>query len=236
MLDPERGHLGNYDPISNIQFGTVVLFHQGVDFGFTNDDVTGLAFTMPATFWPPLIGKRVLTLILPAAPSAIQVGNSMAVAIDGVPADATKPSANARQRIGIIGGGYNRFTEIEFPRVASDGQVGFVRVSADAVSADGTILEVVVPDEAVTGKVRIAGAPGDGIFLQVTPTIRSVLPADANFNFDAPLTGIRWGLLGSGLVKRARSSPLAGPSSTITPRGAMSISRATTSAPTDAWI
>jgi len=44
-----------------------------------------------------------------------------------------------------------------------DGAV-FVRVQADAVSANGTIIEVVVPDQAVTGYVRISGAPGPGLF------------------------------------------------------------------------
>ena len=125
----------------------------------------------------------------------------MAVAIDGTPANSLLPYANARQSIRIIGSGYNRFTEIEFPTIATNGDRGFGRVAADAVSADGTIIEVVVPDNAINGIVRIAGAPGAGLFLQITPTIRQVLPSDPSFAFDVPVEGTRVGLLGSGFVE-----------------------------------
>ena len=67
MLDPETGKvLGNYDPISNSQFGTVLLYQQGVDFpGFTNDDVTGLAFDNAGKLLASTYGQRVLNLDLP---------------------------------------------------------------------------------------------------------------------------------------------------------------------------
>jgi len=126
----------------------------------------------------------------------------MAVAIDGVPADSSLPSANARQRIQVVGAGYNRFTQVEFQTVGSGtGVDSFISVRADAVSADGTIVEVVVPDTAVTGRVRIAGVPGGDLFLQITPTIRAALPADPSINFDVPVEDQRWGLFGSGLVE-----------------------------------
>ena len=135
---------------------------------------------------------------MPGAPTAIQ-----AVAIDGTPADLLLASANAGQRIVITGSGYNRFTEVEFERVNEAGARGYVRVYASAVRADGSALEVVVPEEAVTGQVRIAGAPGAGLRLQITPTIRPVLPADPNVNFDVPVQGEAWWLFGSGLVEGA---------------------------------
>src|SRR6185369_15532994 len=135
------------------------------------------------------------------APTAIQLANgSMAVAIDGVPANASLPSANARQRIRIVGSGYNHFTQVEFQAVPSgSGADGFVSVRADAVSADGTMIDVVVPDTAVTGFVRISGVPGGDLFLQITPTIRTTLPSDPSINFNVPVAEQRWGLFGSGL-------------------------------------
>ncbi|MEK7848442.1 MAG: hypothetical protein AAB270_05920, partial [Chloroflexota bacterium] len=197
-LDPQSGRvLGTYDPIGNAQWGTVDLRQQGVNFQGSSE-VYGLAFDNAGALKAAASSGRIIPLTLPGAPTSIQVGASMAVAIDGTPADPLKPSANARQRIRIIGSGYNRFTEVEFPRIDNGGSEGFVRVRADVGSADGTALEVVVPDEAVTGRVRVSGAPGSGVSLQVVPVIRPVLPADPSVNFDVPVTGPRWTLFGSG--------------------------------------
>lgn len=212
QLDAATGRLlGNYDLINNSQLGTVSLFQQGIDFpGFTNDTLTGLAFDNAGKLLATTYQQRLLTLELPGTPISIQVAGAMAVAADGVPADPLKPSANARQRIRITGAGYTRFTEVEFPRATADGSAGFVRVSADAVAADGSFVEVVVPDEAVSGRLRIAGAPGDGLFLQVTPTIRSALPADGAFNFDQPLQTSRLGVLGSGFIEAGTKVTIGG--------------------------
>ena len=73
-------------------------------------------------------------------------------------------------------------------------------VGAKVYEGECSELQVVVPDDAVTGLVRISGAPGNGLFLQITPTIRNVLAADANVNFDNPVETLRWSLFGSGLV------------------------------------
>src|SRR5262249_31555317 len=104
-LDPETGrNLGNYDPIANSQFGTVQLFEQGVDFpGSTNDAVSGLAYDNGGQLLATTYGGRVLALALPGAPTAIQVSGAMAVALDGTPEDPLRPSANAGQRIRLIG-------------------------------------------------------------------------------------------------------------------------------------
>ena len=158
--------------------------------------VTGLAFDAAGRLWASTEGTgRILRLTLPGEPSSIQ-----ALAIDGTPASALIASANAGQRILITGSGYNRFTEVEFERVTEAGGRGFIRVGADAVRANGSALEVVVPQEAVTGQVRM-GTSGPGLRLQITPTIRATLPADPNINFDLPVEGERWGLFGSGLVE-----------------------------------
>ena len=206
-IDPLTGRIiGNYDTIANTQFGTIDLRQQGVGFQGIGD-LSGLAFDGAGNLLATSSnasdgnGQRILRITLPGAPTSLQVDSAMAVAIDGTPADPVQPSANSRQRIRIIGSGYNRFTEVEFPRIDSAGKQGFVRVRTDVVSADGTALEVVVPDEAVTGYVRVSGAPGTGLFLQITPTIRAALPADTAINFDVPLAGLRWGLWGSGLVE-----------------------------------
>ena len=191
--------VGSYDTVSNVQLGTIDLRHQGVTFDDSQRNITGLAFDASGKLWASTYGGgRILDLTLPGAPTSIE-----ALAIDGTPANVGVASANTGQKIRINGSGYNRFTEVEFERVTESGARGYVRVTADAVRADGSALEVVVPDEAVTGQVRISGATGAGLRLQVTPTIRATLPADANMNFDMPVEGERWGLLGSGLVEGA---------------------------------
>ena len=199
-LDPVTGRrMGNYDEISNAQLGAVDLGRYGIQFyGFGySSDVNGYAFDGSGQLWgSTYYGGRIIKLTLPGAPTAI-----VTAAIDGHPADGSQASANARQKIRIIGSGYDLFTGIEFPQVPSGGEPGFVRVRADAVSSDGTMIEVVVPDTAVTGQVRISGAPGVGLYLQITPVIRPVLPADQIINFDVPVPGVRWGMFGSGFVE-----------------------------------
>ena len=204
-LDPDTGRvIGNYDPVGNTQLGTLNLVQDGVNFeGSYFGDVSGLAFNNAGQLFASVLGGRILRLTLPSAPTAIELADSsMAVAIDGVPANASLPSANARQRIRIVGSGYDRFTQVEFQAVGSgNGLDSFVSVRVDAVSSDGTIIEVVVPDTAVTGFVRIAGVPGGDLYLQITPTIRATLPSDPSINFDVPVQDLRWGLFGSGLVE-----------------------------------
>ena len=60
---------------------------------------TGLAVDATGKLWGSTNGNRLLELALPGAPTAIQVGSAMAVAVDGTPADPLLPSANAGQRI-----------------------------------------------------------------------------------------------------------------------------------------
>ena len=189
--------LGRYDPLNNAQFGTVDLRHQGAGFDESGRQITGLAFDASGRLWASTEGQgRIQTLTLPGDPTSIQ-----AVALDGTPADALLASANAGQRILITGSGYTRSTEVEFERVTDAGARGFIRVAADAVRADGSALEVVVPREAVTGQVRISGTSGPGLRLQITPTLRPVLASDPNVTYDLPLDGERLSLIGSGLVE-----------------------------------
>src|SRR5712671_2377755 len=201
-LDPDTGRVvGPYDPISNTQLSIVDLRQQGVNYQ-SSGEVTGLAFNASGQLLSSIVTGRILTLTLPGAPTGIVLATgALATGVDGTAWDALQPAANARQRIRILGSGYDHFTRVIFERVTSAGDRGFISVRADVVSADGTAIEVVVPDEAVTGQVRIAGAPGNGLYLQITPTIRAILPADTNFNFDDPVEGIRWGMLGSGLIE-----------------------------------
>ncbi|MEK7675409.1 MAG: hypothetical protein AAB676_06200 [Verrucomicrobiota bacterium] len=213
-IHPETGRvIGHYDPIGNTQLGTIALSQQGVGFQ-SFGDISGLAFNSLGVMLGTTsnifdsLAERILKLKLPDAPTDIMVGGFLAVAIEGTPANSALPSANTRQRIQLVGSGFTRSTEVEFPRVnrfgealSNNGQPGFVRVQVDAVSPDGTVVEVVVPDEAVTGNVQIAGVDGPGLFLQIVPTIRTALPSDPVVNFDGPVEGQRWSLFGSGLVE-----------------------------------
>ncbi|MCP4263025.1 MAG: hypothetical protein GY774_36760, partial [Planctomycetes bacterium] len=204
-IDPGSGRvIGSYDTIGNTQLGTIDLRQQGIWFESTNTaDVTGLAFDNAGILRASLWGGRIVEITLPGDPIALWIGGVLAASIEGNPADPLSPSANTGQRIQIFGSGYNRFTEVEFERIPASGAKGFVRVRADAVSDDGTIIEVVVPDEAVSGSVRVSGAPGAGLFLQIVPMIRPTIVADRQSAFDNPVEGTSWTLFGSGLVEGA---------------------------------
>jgi hypothetical protein len=97
------------------------------------------------------------------------------VAARGTPRDPALPSANVRQPITLNGSGFDLRTDIIFPTQSSSSDEPATRVvNPSQVSADGTSLQVVVPDDAKTGPLRIVGAEG-AFTLQVVPTIVQVI-------------------------------------------------------------
>jgi hypothetical protein len=202
-LDPESGRLrfGDYDPISKTHLARVYFHWYGVNFQGTGE-ISGVTYDNAGNLLVSTFGGRVLRPVLPGAPTAILgTDGAMAVAHDGSPADPGLPSANARQTIRITGSGFSRYTTVLFPRVVEFGEPGVIEITASIVNADGSEIELVVPDEARTGFLRIVGTDGPGLFLQVVPTVRNVLPADPGDNFDYAVPGTRIGLFGSGFVE-----------------------------------
>jgi hypothetical protein len=155
-------------------------FNAGLDVQLPNDPSTG-----------PV---RVQTLGGTSAPFNISFAGYApgTVAARGAPTDVALPSANVRQTITLLGSSFDAQTEIIFLTVCgncSNADVGGTKVVAPvagSVAADGTSLQVVVPDDARTGVVRIVGAE-DGFFLQIVPTIVQVI-TPASFATDQTVT------------------------------------------------
>ena len=112
-------------------------------------------------------------------PSAASTGR---LANKGTPAVLTSPSANARQTIALVGSGFTLQTEIVFvtqptlgPGIPGLADTRATRVVTPAsVSADGTRMTVVVPDDAATGEVVVVGSAAS-FFLQIVPTIENIV-------------------------------------------------------------
>ena len=83
------------------------------------------------------------------------------VAEDGTPADGGAASANVAQVIELTGTDFTTGTRVVFETRNNGGGVSTTTVTPSGVSEDGTRLQVIVPDLATTGDVRLAvGAQG----------------------------------------------------------------------------
>ena len=93
--------------------------------------------------------------------------------MSGTPANALVPSANPGQTIRIVGAGLNLSTEVIFPIISTTGVLSTVVLRPDLVSTDGTLAELRVPDNAITGNIQVVGAAGT-FALQIVPTLKLV--------------------------------------------------------------
>ena len=100
----------------------------------------------------------------------ISINGLQSVALSGTPANAAIPSANPGQTIRLAGEGITLSTEIIFPIIDSSGNISNQVVRPDLASVDGTLGEVRVPNNAITGNLQVVGAAGT-FPLQVVPTL-----------------------------------------------------------------
>ena len=77
------------------------------------------------------------------------------MARDGTPTSSSSASANVAQVVNLVGTGFTINTQVGFQTRDNDGNVGITYVNPTAVSADGTQLQAVVPDNATTGNVTV---------------------------------------------------------------------------------
>ncbi|MCC6717884.1 MAG: pre-peptidase C-terminal domain-containing protein, partial [Acetobacteraceae bacterium] len=98
-----------------------------------------------------------------------------AAAASGAPADPLKFSANPGQTITVLGGNLDLGSEVVFQTYDVYGTRSQIVVHPTAVAADGTTADVVVPDAAVTGYVRVVGdSSGTDAYLQIVPVVTAV--------------------------------------------------------------
>jgi hypothetical protein len=93
----------------------------------------------------------------------------------GTPANAAQASANPGQTITLQGSGFGTKTALVFLVVDSSGNIGERILNPVTVTADGTGLTVVVPNDAITGVLGVIGDTNNAqALLQVVPIVTSV--------------------------------------------------------------
>ena len=102
----------------------------------------------------------------------------LASATDGVAAQATVASANVGQVITLVGSNFGPGTQVLFDTRSNTGVVSTVAVQPLAIDAAGTRLQVLVPDLATTGDLRVVnvgisnlgfnGSYNDAVYRQIT--------------------------------------------------------------------
>jgi hypothetical protein len=100
----------------------------------------------------------------------ISLSQLQGIAMSGVPPNPAQPSANPGQTIQVVGNSLDYTTEVIFPVIDVAGTLSNRAATPSFVSVAGTLMEVRVPDDAITGNVRVVGAAGS-FPLQVVPTL-----------------------------------------------------------------
>ncbi|HNF63743.1 MAG TPA: pre-peptidase C-terminal domain-containing protein, partial [Rhodocyclaceae bacterium] len=121
--------------------------------------ISGLAFAADGSLrvasTDGLIYRVTLTQPDRATPAATLTGLT-ARATDGVPAQANQASANVGQVIELVGSHFGAGTQVLFTTRDNAGKTGLVAVSPQLINDTGTRLQVIVPDLASTGEVRVS--------------------------------------------------------------------------------
>ncbi|NML45874.1 phosphatase PAP2 family protein [Ramlibacter sp. G-1-2-2] len=153
--------------------------------------VSGNAISVATTGGSSTLAAKLLTGITTAAAS-------------GTPANASLPSANAGQAITLTGTGLLSSDRVVFMATDSSGNLFETTVTPTSVNVPGQTITVTVPDNAVTGRVRLE-RDTSGIVLQVVPTLN-----DAFMSAGSGFIGNNLQLHGSGFVEAATTVTIGG--------------------------
>ena len=128
------------------------------------------------------------------------------VASGGTPANAGQASANVGQVIELVGTNFGPGTQVVFATRDSGGTVGQASVAPLVINADGTRLQVIVPELATTADIRVVNAGyrnlgfnsyPDAIYRQVTVNFTPASSTTVIRFADTGLQGVddeSWGL------------------------------------------
>ena len=175
--------------------------------GVPANTATGLAFDAAGRLLVATnsgIVYRVDTTTDPAAQTLPTLTGLQALAQDGTPATPAA-SANLGQVITLTGTNFGPGTEVQFPTRDNTGTTGIAAQAPLGITADGTRLQVIVPDLARTGDIRVVNTgvaalgigTADAVYRQIT---RSYTPAAATSTItfaDLGLQGLNtqsWGI------------------------------------------
>ncbi len=214
-VNPATGHLwyvsdqGGSTAVELSRTGTVLrtlsLSLSGVPGGLTGVSFDASGTTLYASTNQGLVFKVDLTQD-PVAQKGATLTGITGVSLDGTPAVAAQASANVGQVVTLTGTNFGTGTQVLFATRDNAGVTGLTGVLPLAVNAAGTQLQVVVPNLATTGLVRVVntgtqnldgvGYP-DAVYRQVT---LSYTPAAATSSIsfaDLGLEGVSnesWGI------------------------------------------
>jgi hypothetical protein len=122
-----------------------------------NNEITGLAFAPDGSLRVASslgVVYRV-DLVHDAAVPAATLTQVIGAALDGTPASNTLASANVGQIIELVGSHFNGSTQVLFNTRNNQGQTAVVAVRPLALNDTGTRLQVLVPDLASSGDIRV---------------------------------------------------------------------------------
>ena len=167
-------------------FGSTSLIDVGngsnpIDVGYffaqPNDGVNVNAIPLGPGFSGPV---TVTTAGGTSAPYVVSVINITATALSGIPADASKPSANPGQVVALTGSGLSTATDIIATYLDSAGTLHYVTLNPYYSNASGTEADLVVPNyfNGVT-TFRFAGASA-AASLQIVPVLQAAYATGAN--------------------------------------------------------
>jgi hypothetical protein len=179
--------------------------------GITVEDSTRLSLTLPdplgsVSFLQAMTpGGTSNKILIPLTDGIISVAN------DGLPTDATVPSANIGQTITIVGEGLTASIRSEFSGVDDEGVPIRIKQPVSWVSPDGRFLIVVVPVGAATGIVRLFLTQTTGDLILSTHPLQ-IVPYLSAFNLmlDDISTAIGGGFIEGGttvVIQESRVQP-----------------------------
>ena len=153
--------------------------------GINQNEISGLAFGPTGQLFVAS-NLGVVYRIDPAADSGVvrpaTLSQVVGAAGNGVAANPTLPSANVGEVIELVGTNFGAGTRVLFATRDNEGKTGTVSVIPLAINAAGTRLQVLVPDLATTGDVRVVNQGAQDLNLngQADAVYRNV-----TLNFDA---------------------------------------------------
>jgi hypothetical protein len=213
-IDPNDGNfwIGTYSSTSQLvkvdrtgkELRRIDLASQGV----TSNEINGLAFNADGTLRVAsqrgaIYTVRLDTDVAVPAPTLTQLS---ATALQGTPAQAGVAAANVGQVIELTGSNFGAGTQVLFNVRDNAGNNAVVAVRPQLINAAGTKLQVIVPDQASSGDVRVSnvasanlgyGSWPDAVHRQLSVQF-TASAATAAINFaDGGLEGLdneSWGL------------------------------------------
>ncbi|MHA4866064.1 Ig-like domain-containing protein [Duganella sp. PWIR1] len=213
-IDPVDGNfwIGSYNNIGEL----VKVNHAGVELrradisgqGLNSNQISGLAFAPDGSLRIATVSGLIHRATLGddfsvKAPTLTAVA---AAALQGTPAQAAVANANVGQMIELTGSNFGAGTQVLFNVRDNAGKVSVLAVRPQLINAAGTRLQVLVPELATTGEVRVSnvgttdsgfGSQADGVHRALSFTFTASGPASTVRFADGGLEALdneSWGL------------------------------------------